>query len=57
MKKCVLDSCDKESNKNFELNAEAYTPMDFHLRGPFYHFCSKEHLDKWRAAANKRNNL
>jgi hypothetical protein len=47
MKKCTLNTCDKESDKKFELNAEAYATMEFHIRGPFYYYCSKEHLDKW----------
>jgi YHS domain-containing protein len=48
MKKCHLNSCDKEADKNFELNAEAYTPMEFHLTGPYYKFCSENHLKQWK---------
>ena len=50
MKKCVLDSCNKEGNENFIV-------MDLHLRGMFYNFCSKDHLDKWKEAFEKRHKL
>ena len=50
MKKCVLESCDKESDKIFEL-------MDLHLRGTSYYFCSKDHLIKWKEAFEKRHKL
>ena len=44
---CKLDSCDLEADKNVELNAENFTLMEFHIRGPFYHFCSKDHREQW----------
>ena len=47
MSKCKLDSCDNASDKNVELNAEDFTRWEFHIRGPFYYFCSKDHREHW----------
>ena len=48
MKKCIFDSCDKESDEKFIV-------MDLHLRGMFYNFCSKDHRDKWQKEFEKRH--
>jgi YHS domain-containing protein len=47
MDKCKLDNCDKQAEKSVELNAEDFTRMEFHIRGPYYHFCSNDHLEQW----------
>lgn len=47
MSKCKLESCEYETDKNVELNAEDFTRWEFHIRGPFYYFCSKNHQEQW----------
>ena len=48
MRKCRLNTCKNKASKEFKFNAESYTTMEFHLVGPFYKFCSDQHMTQWK---------